>query len=113
MKTTGDIELGRRVKQARENAKLTQEKLAEMADVSLPMIQKIEQGSIFGSRSTHLKLAAALKIRLAYLSYGIEETDEPGEKLLYWLDLDPCLSANTKKILKLIIETEHAELRQR
>lgn len=53
---------GKRVRQQRLLAKLTQEKLAEMADISLSFLGHIERGTRKASLDTVVKLANALKV---------------------------------------------------
>lgn len=55
-------ELGRRVKQQRKMQSLTQEKLAEMAGISLSFLGHIEHGTRKASVDTLVKLCNALKI---------------------------------------------------
>jgi transcriptional regulator with XRE-family HTH domain len=69
-KRTGDPNLAERVKTLRATAKISQEELAELADVSPSMIQAIEQGTKFGSPKTHQKLATILNVSADYLTYG-------------------------------------------
>lgn len=67
----GDTGLASRVKDLRETKlKISQEKLAELAGIALPTLQKIEQGAQFGRSDTHKKLAHALGVTVSYLVYG-------------------------------------------
>lgn len=67
---SGDKDLAERIKRLRKDKNITQEQLAESANVSLPLIQKIERGATFGSKFTHEKLAKALGVNVSYLIYG-------------------------------------------
>jgi transcriptional regulator with XRE-family HTH domain len=82
---TGDLDLAKRLKELR-GSKWSQEKLAEEADISLPLLQQMERGVTFGSKKTHAKLAGVLGVTVSYLVYGndyqtldlppgLEETD--------------------------------------
>ena len=55
-------DLGRRVKQQRKLAQMTQEKLAEKAGISFAFVGHIERGTRKASLETLVKLANALKI---------------------------------------------------
>lgn len=70
---SGDKNLADRIKQIRREKNLTQEQLAELANVSLPLIQKIERVATFGSKNTHEKLANALGVSVQFLLFGTEE----------------------------------------
>jgi transcriptional regulator with XRE-family HTH domain len=58
---------GKRVAQLREQAGLTQEKLAEITDISYPTIRGIEQGRQFTSLGGLHRLAKALHVTPADL----------------------------------------------
>jgi len=90
---SGDAGLAKRVKELREKYNITQEKLAELADISLPLVQKIENTSLYGSKKTHEKLAKTLGVSVAYLVYGDEEQkeDEEEDPLAILLEGDPTL----------------------
>lgn len=70
MRTGGIIEmeemmyknLGRRVRQQRELAKLTQDELAEMANISLSFLGHIERGTRKASLDTVVRLSNALNV---------------------------------------------------
>ena len=55
-------DLGKRVKQQRKLAQMTQEKLAERAGISFAFVGHIERGTRKASLETLVKLANALKI---------------------------------------------------
>ena len=55
-------DLGKRVKQQRKLAHLTQEKLAEKAGISFAFVGHIERGTRKASLETLVKLANALKV---------------------------------------------------
>jgi transcriptional regulator with XRE-family HTH domain len=54
--------LGRNVKQFRITAGLSQEKLAEMVDISIPYLQSIERGAVWPSPATLAELAFSLDV---------------------------------------------------
>ena len=55
-------DLGKRVKQQRKLAQMTQEKLAEKAGISFAFVGHIERGTRKASLETLVKLANALKV---------------------------------------------------
>lgn len=55
--------LGKKVKELRNNAGYTQEKLAELANMEIASLSNIENGKNFPSNDTLEKLCAALKIQ--------------------------------------------------
>ena len=58
--------LGLRVRQARQERKLTQQRLAELADLSPNYVGKIERSASVISIETLVKLAIALKMPVEY-----------------------------------------------
>ena len=58
-------DLGKRVRQQRKLAQLTQEKLAEKAGISFAFVGHIERGTRKASLETLVKLANALRVKLA------------------------------------------------
>lgn len=71
-----DLQLfGRRVRDYRKMQGLTQEKLAEAAELSVPYISRIEKGAKRASVGTLIKLAAALDVTVDDLLLGWQ----PGE----------------------------------
>lgn len=63
-------ELGIRIKQCRKSRQLTQEKLAELVDVSPHYIYEIEKGMKCMSLSTLIDISSALDISTDYLLFG-------------------------------------------
>lgn len=64
------IELGLRVKQCRKNQNFTQEKLAEVTNVTPHYIYEIEKGLKMMSLSTLTDLSTALNTTTDYLLFG-------------------------------------------
>lgn len=63
-------ELGARIKQCRKEQHLTQEKLAELINVSPHYIYEIERGMKSMSLSTLVDVSSALSISTDYLLFG-------------------------------------------
>lgn len=64
------IELGFRIKQCRKMHKLTQEQLAELANVSPHYIYEIEKGLKTMSLSTLIDITSVLNVSIDYLLFG-------------------------------------------
>ncbi|MCD7746700.1 MAG: helix-turn-helix domain-containing protein [Lachnospiraceae bacterium] len=67
------LEIGCRIKAARKKEKLTQEMLAELANVSPHYIYEIEQGRKTMSLQTLEQVSSALHLSLDYLFWGDSE----------------------------------------
>ena len=68
MDTTVDYQkLGLRIRQVRQERKLTQQKLAELANLSPNYVGKIERSASVISIDTLIRLANALRIPVEYL----------------------------------------------
>lgn len=93
---SGDKNLADRIKLLRREKNLTQEQLAEIANVSLPLIQKIERVATFGSKYTHEKLANALGVSVQFLLFG---NDEKPKSRIPDLPPDPPLEPELQAIL--------------
>ena len=67
------IVVGERISRLRKNLGLTQEKLAEQADISIQFLVQIEHGKRTMKIGTLRKLCSALSVSADYLINGIEE----------------------------------------
>lgn len=66
--------LGLAIKRHREQKKISQEKLAELADIHTSYIGQIERGLRYPSLKVLFKIADALNVKLADLFLNIEVT---------------------------------------
>ena len=86
--------LGGRLRQKRRELGMTQEQLAERADTTQAVIQKIENGKSLRPRKTD-KLADALGVKAAWLMFGSDRFDsveaEAMEIASAWSRLDEAL----------------------
>jgi transcriptional regulator with XRE-family HTH domain len=64
--------LGEKVRTYRKRAKLTQEKLAEKASLSVVFISLLENGRRTVSVDSLLRIARALKVRIEDLVHGMK-----------------------------------------
>ena len=69
------IDIGKRVRMAREHYKLTREQLAEMANISPQFLVHIENGTKSMTSNTICKLARALNVSTDYILLGLDDTD--------------------------------------
>lgn len=91
-------EIGKRIKCKRIEKKLTQEKLAEIINVSPSYISEIERGGSICSLATITNIASTLQINLDYLVYGIT-IDNSSKTFAEILKSIPC--SNHKLFLSL------------
>lgn len=93
------MNLGDRIRKARENAGLTQTELAEAVGVRYQSVQQWEANATAPTRARMAKLAAALGVSVSYIEFGVsavaEEprahsmTDEAREIAVAWDALHP------------------------
>ena len=69
-----NVQIGARIKQAREQAHVTQERLAEQIEVSVQYISDLERGKVGASVSTVIKICQTLQVSCDYLLLGVEPT---------------------------------------
>ena len=78
-----NVQIGARIKQAREQAHVTQERLAEHPslqvrslhiEVSVQYISDLERGKVGASVSTVIKICQTLQVSCDYLLLGVEPT---------------------------------------
>lgn len=69
------VEIGTRIKAYRKNIGISQEKLAEMIDVSPHYIYEIERGSKSMSLETLMNLSVALQLSTDYILFGNQTAD--------------------------------------
>lgn len=62
--------IGQNIKMARERAGLTQDKLAELTDVGVPFLAKLETGKVGISLSNFIHFCSVLGVSADYLIWG-------------------------------------------
>lgn len=70
------MEIGDRIKDARERAGLTQTQLAEKVGVRYQSVQQWEAGATSPARAKMVKIAAALGVTVAFIEYGMDAVAE-------------------------------------
>ena len=83
-----NIQIGERIKEARQKAEYTQEKLAEAINVSVQYVSDLERGKVGASVSTIIKICNTLSTSSDFLLLGSKKTNRfPAiESLLLTLD---------------------------
>lgn len=93
------LEVGQRISSLRKSYGYTQERLAEMADISVQFLIQIEHGKKTMKIATLRRLSAALSVSADYIINGSERTPENEE-------INAILSAlseeNRKQAVKLL-----------
>ena len=90
-----NVEIGERVKLSREQAKLTQEQLAERIEVSTQYISDLERGVVGISIPTLRRLCISLGISSDQILFSTPKSDELSSVL------DKCRSLSNAQILLL------------
>lgn len=75
----GLIEMGERIRKRRQELRWSQEKLAEMADISLNTVSRVEGGQSDMSIEVFKRLAQALDMSASELLGDIEAADGEGQ----------------------------------
>lgn len=97
-------EIGRKIKEARKSKGLTQEKVAEMVDMSTGGYGKIERGEVRCTLFNLAKICKKLNLSMDYLLRDIkfEEDDDIVHKLIR--DLDIISSYHAEQIIMHLIQ---------
>lgn len=69
-------QIGARIKAAREQAGVTQEKLAETIDVSTQYISDLERGKVGASTQTITRISQTLRVSCDYLLLGTSQSKD-------------------------------------
>ena len=97
-------ELGKRIRAERQKQELTQEKLAEMANISDSFMGHIERGGRTLSIETLAKLANALNLSIEYIVCG-EYNYQPDMLPEEILDALNRMSGNQRKVFLSMMKT--------
>lgn len=79
-----NVQIGSRIKKARESAHLTQEGLAEKVEVSVQYVSDLERGKVGASVATIIRICKVLQISSDYILFGHEPVAKavPEQELL-------------------------------
>ncbi len=102
--------VGKRIKECRKGARLTQEKLAEMVNISPTYLSEIETGHKKAGREVMCNIAKALEVSLDYLMFAQEEHTKDFNPLEWKVLLEGCsryeknvlfdIARSTKEVLR-------------
>ena len=76
-----NMKIGERIKRSRERACLTQERFAEVIDVSVQYVSDLERGKTGTSIPTLIKICNALHVSSDYILFNRNESDKLSELL--------------------------------
>ena len=71
-----NVNIGRRIKYARESSGLTQERLAEAVDVSVQFISDLERGVVGVAVPTLVQICRTLNASCDYILFNEQESEE-------------------------------------
>lgn len=74
-----NIQIGERIHISRENARITQEKLAECVGVSVQYISDLERGIVGTSVPTLIKICTALNVSSDYILFNQDKISFPSK----------------------------------
>ena len=104
METMADQQrrLGERIRELRHTRRLTQERLAEAAEISAPYVAQVETGNAMPSVYVLIRIAAALAVPLSGI---VSALDTPSDDELTRLrdEVRVLLSACTQSQLRLVL----------
>ena len=90
--------IGKRIKDSRMKANITQQKLAEMLDASTAYLSRIERGGANVNLRRLMQISIALKVPIQYLVAGSTEESEVYLKREFREVLDECTPDKQKLI---------------
>ncbi|MCI8490832.1 MAG: helix-turn-helix transcriptional regulator [Lachnospiraceae bacterium] len=96
--------MGERIRQARNSAGYTQEKLAEMIDVTIQYISDLERGVVGTSIPTLVKICEALSVSSDFLLMGLDENVKPLDISLRLQSLSPAERKIAESAVDLVLE---------
>lgn len=99
------IEVGKRIADLRKSYGYTQEKLAEMAEISIQFLVQIEHGKKTMKVGTLRKLSAALSVSSDYIINGSEAYSENAEINALLSRLSEENREQAAKLIKVFAET--------
>lgn len=102
-----NIRIGERIRQARENAEYTQEKLAEKVDVSTQYISDLERGIVGTSIQTLIKICHALSVSSDFILMGHITNVKPLDISVRLQALSPKERKIMEATINLMIEAFH------
>ena len=99
-----NIHIGERIKKSRELAGITQEKLADLTDVSVQYISDLERGVVGTSIPTMIKICESLNVSSDYILMGRENSSDPSDVISRLQYLTPTKREIIDRGINLLIE---------
>ena len=99
-----NICMGERIRQARNAAGYTQEKLAEMIDVTIQYVSDLERGVVGTSIPTLVKICEVLSVSSDFLLMGLNEDIKPLDISIRLQALTPNERRLAESAVDLVIE---------
>lgn len=96
-----NIAIGERIRHARETAGMTQERLAQMTEVSIQYISDLERGVVGASVPTIIKICDGLKVSCDYILMGRAKHESVLDRVE---NLSPEQQELVRRAVNLIIE---------
>lgn len=96
-------EIGLRIREKREEAKLTRDQLAEVADISPQFLAQIELGNKGMSHDTLCKICLSLSVSADYILLGRKNNNDISSINEILLNLDPKFLPYAEDLLRTFI----------
>lgn len=105
VQSSGNIEIGARIRELREIKHYTRESLSEMVHISPKFLYEIETGKKGFSAETLCKLAEALSVSCDYIMLGEEKEHRGMEKTVSMLEsLGPKKISRMQELIQILSE---------
>lgn len=95
-------EIGKRIREIRQEKNITREKLADEADITTKFLYEIENGKKGVSAKTLLKIATALSCSCDYILLGVNKTEEQGRETFNIGLLKGCSEKQYENIMEIL-----------
>lgn len=103
MKSDFNKQIGMRIREKREEAELTRDKLAECIGISPQFLAQVELGNKGMSSATLYKICAALSVSADYIILGRKESNDLTKANELLSNLDPKYLPYAEDLLKTLI----------
>ena len=105
------VNVGKRIAELRKSYGYTQEKLAELADISIQFLVQIEHGQKTMKLGTLRKLSSALSVSTDYIVSGIEAYPGNAEANALLSELSEVNRRQAVKLLRVFVESVNLNFR--
>lgn len=73
--------IGKRIKARRKQVNITQERLAEMAEISASYLSRMERGKVTAGLETYIEICKVLGVTMDYLTQDIVDIMENSDRI--------------------------------